>query len=72
MCEFPASLLLKQSRQAADIADASDDPAKITYAAGFIKAVQDLRLYHEDLTGCTCWYDAVRQLDAEQSRTEAS
>jgi len=61
MCEFPSALLLRLTHEAAALADASNDPAKITYAAGFIKAVSDLRLWHEDLTGCTCWYETIKQ-----------
>jgi hypothetical protein len=59
MCDFPAKVLLGLMHQVAKDLDASNNPAQLTYAAGYLKATGDLRLFHEDLTGCQCWYEAV-------------
>ncbi len=63
MCDFPAKELLGLMRKAVTDAEASNDSAKLTYAAGYVKATCDLRLYHEDLTGCQCWYEALNTAD---------
>lgn len=60
MCDFPAAMLYSQMRRVAHEADESHDPAKILYAAAYIKATNDLRLAHEDLTECQCWYEAIK------------
>lgn len=58
-CDFPARQLLEQARRITTETDPLGDPAKLTYACGFIKAIGDLHRYHEDLTGCQCWYEAL-------------
>lgn len=65
MCNFPSRQLLAEMHKAASLADKSDDPAMLTYACGFIKAAGDLRMAHEDLTGCGCWYEAVAEADRQ-------
>jgi hypothetical protein len=64
MCEFPSKALLKLSRHVAKQADASDDPGVLRSACEFIRTVQELRLLHEDLTQCQCWYEAVKEANA--------
>jgi len=62
MCTFPAKELLESLHDALSYAVDSNEPAKMTYAMGFIKAIDDVRMFHEDLTGCECWYQAIEEL----------
>ena len=58
MCDFPAVVLKEARRKAAEDADKSADETFVRSACGFILAVDRLRLAHEELTGCKCWYEA--------------
>ena len=58
-CEFPAAQLLKLRREASADADQSDDETFVRTACAFVLAVDRLRLAHEDLTFCKCWYEVV-------------
>jgi hypothetical protein len=60
MCGFPAAELIRMRRQVADRANESQDPAFVSNCAGFVKGVDDLRLAHEDVDGCRCWYEALK------------
>lgn len=62
-CYFPAIPLLGEMRRIAREADSSHDPAQIAYAACYVRATNDLRLAHEDITGCDCWYRAIEWMD---------
>jgi len=64
MCDFPAAELLRMRRQVAISADASNDTTFVRNAMQFAKGVDDVRLAHEDLTGCQCWYEAVKKASA--------
>jgi hypothetical protein len=68
MCEFQAEVLLKMKREAGRVADSARDQERATDAMRFCMQVDQLRLAHEDLTGCECWYAAV----ASESQTEAA
>jgi len=48
-------------REVSKMADASNSVEEVRNAAAFVKAVDDLRFAHEDLTGCGCWYAAVNE-----------
>jgi len=60
MCDFPAETLLRARRQICAQADNSRDPQVIQLAAQFVKGLDDMRLAHEELSGCGCWYSALR------------
>lgn len=60
MCEFPAATLLKMKREVCDAADRSTNDTDVIHAANFSICVDNLRLAHEEMTGCLCWFDAVR------------
>ena len=59
MCNFPASELVRLRRQVAEQADLSADPAFVENSAAFVLGVDRLRIAHEELTDCNCWYKAV-------------
>lgn len=63
-CNFPARELLRMRRQLARQADKSNDPVFVRNVMEFVKACDDLRLAHVELTDCGCWYDAVREAEA--------
>lgn len=65
-CSFPARILAAEMHRVAREADLSQDSVQIMYACAYVKATCDLRLAHEDLTGCQCWYEAVAQYDKEK------
>lgn len=62
MCDFPAKELIRMRRQVATQADKSADPAFVRKCCEFVKDTDELRLAHEDLTGCGCWYQAEKEL----------
>ena len=64
MCDFPSETLLKMRRDVAVSADMQTDPAAVRAAMEFVSAVDRLRLAHEDLTGCPCWYSQVNRAAA--------
>ena len=68
MCDFPSKALLASKRAATHKADVTDDPETVRNAAQFAMTVNQLRLLHEDLTDCRCWYEAV----AAESQAKAS
>ena len=55
--------LIQFQRQVCANADKTRDMARIRQAAEFVRATNALRLAHEDLTRCPCWYEAVAELD---------
>lgn len=63
MCNFPAKELLAERKRIAALADTSDDPGFVSRASQFVLATDQLRMFHEDVTGCCCWYQAVRDTD---------
>jgi len=70
MCTFPAKELHAEMRRIAQLADESHDAAQIAFACCFVKATNDLRLSHEDITGCNCWYEAVEAAKEKIDWTE--
>lgn len=60
MCTFPATELLAERRRIAALADTSDDPGFVDRAAKYVQATDQLRMLHEEVTLCPCWYSAVR------------
>lgn len=65
MCDFPSSQLLAEMRRVARAADDSRDQAQIGYAANYARLTGELRMAHEDVTGCQCWYEAVEHASRE-------
>ena len=63
MCNFPAKQLLAEQRRVCREADASHDIAQIRNAAAYVKANLNLRIMHEEMTGCECWLAARKELD---------
>ena len=61
MCKFPAATLLKMMRKVALDADRMNDPGAVNAAAQYVKATNDLRFAHEEVTGCPCWHQAVKE-----------
>lgn len=57
-CDFPAEQLKKMRRELAERADKSSDQGFVSNCCNFIMAVDRLRLAHEDVDGCQCWYAA--------------
>lgn len=55
-CSFPAKALLDMRRRAAEEADASTDQQKLIELCEYIKTIEQLRIQHEELSGCRCWY----------------
>ncbi len=62
MCEFPAKELIRMRRQVSASADKSNDPAFVHKCCEFVRGTDELRLAHEDLTGCGCWYAALKEI----------
>jgi hypothetical protein len=60
MCDFPAAQLLAYQRRLARECDTTDDPGLIRARMEAALHVQQLRLAHEDVDGCKCWYAAVK------------
>ena len=65
-CEFPAALLRAEKRKMARLADETNDPEQMQRCCQFCMRVDQLRLSHEEITGCGCWYKAY-----EMSRKDA-
>lgn len=65
MCQFPALALVREMRRVCALADLADDPKRIQDAAEYVRLTNMLRLHHEDLTDCHCWFHAVQQANAE-------
>lgn len=63
MCNFPAKELLRMRRQVASQADKSNDPHFVETAGRFLMGIDRLRMDHEELSGCGCWYEAVRNTE---------
>jgi hypothetical protein len=61
MCNFPARQLLEYAHEVVIETD-PDDKVKLIYACGFMKTMGDLARYHDDLTGCPCWDDALVEM----------
>jgi len=66
MCKFPAAELLRMRRQLSRKADESDDQTFVRKVAEFVKATDDLRLAHADLTECNCWQRAIHAEDVRE------
>jgi hypothetical protein len=62
-CNFPAVELLSMRRELVKQADASNDPMFVRNVAEFVKATDDLRLAHFELTDCCCWFEAAKVAD---------
>jgi hypothetical protein len=60
-CDLPARQLLEHISQLM-VKTNPDDPVKLIYASGVIKAIGDLASFHEDLTGCRCWDAALVEI----------
>ncbi len=61
MCDFPAKVLLKIRRDVAVSADRTQDMETIRSQAAFVMAVDQLRIAHEELTNCRCWYEEIER-----------
>lgn len=72
MCRFPAAELIRMRRQLAAQADRSNDAEFVRKVMAFVKAMDDLRIEHFELTDCLCWQEAVERLDVQASRFEVS
>lgn len=66
MCDFPAKQLIAEQRRICAEADKTDDPARVSDAADYVRLTNMLRLRHEDLTECRCWYSAVQEANSVQ------
>jgi hypothetical protein len=58
-CLLPSQTLVLIRRQAAKDADTAAKRERRAAFAKFVLLVERLRIVHEELTGCQCWYDAV-------------
>lgn len=67
-CPFPARQLLAVRREMARKADTSKDPAVKRLCSEMVLHIEQLRLAHYDLTGCDCWYEAIRQEAIRQTK----
>lgn len=61
MCDFPAKQLLEQRRRISERASHMQDDTLISACAEFVLRCDQLRLLHEQITECECWYDALRE-----------
>lgn len=59
-CEFPSAQLLEYRREIVRVADqlTSDSPELRDILASAL-AIDQLRILHEGITGCQCWYKAL-------------
>jgi hypothetical protein len=66
MCEFPAAELAAYSRRLAREADQIPEErvGDIRLRTQAVLAIQQLRLAHEDIDECLCWYRAIGQHEA--------
>lgn len=57
MCNFKAKDLLELRRYIVHAPIGSEAIAQI------VKIIDDVRLAHQEATGCMCWQDAIAELD---------
>lgn len=60
-CKFPAKQLAQYRAYA--LTCSKENP---TVAAEIVLRIDQLRLAHEDLDGCRCWYDAISKPVSEK------
>lgn len=60
-CDFPAGALLQERRAIAESAANSDDDQYVQNCAEFVLRCDQLRLLHQELTGCNCWQQALAE-----------
>lgn len=60
LCSFPAAQLLKYRRELSILAEGMDPESQQLHdAMGSCLAIDQLRILHEGITGCQCWYEAI-------------
>jgi hypothetical protein len=62
-CEFPSKQLHAERWKAIHIASSTRDHEVVDRAMKVVLAIDNLRLAHEDLTDCQCWYSAVKEAE---------
>lgn len=60
MCDFPSKELKAERRRIANLADEEVDHARVELCAQFLLRCDQLRLLHEEITGCPCWHKEAR------------
>jgi hypothetical protein len=60
-CTFHASRWLAVRREIAKLADESKDNSLIAECAKMCLAIENMRLDHEEVTLCKCWYMAIAE-----------
>jgi hypothetical protein len=59
-CDFPALTLVREMRRVAkEAGDGTASHALMLYSCAYVRATNQLRLAHEDMTQCECWYEAL-------------
>lgn len=61
LCDFPAAQLLIYRRNLAHRADTMVDGPELRDAMASCLAIDHLRILHEGITGCQCWYEAIAE-----------
>lgn len=66
-CTFPSKELVAESRRMGKLADSTNELQVSVNCAEFCQRVMQLRILHEEITGCGCWYRAVNEANAQES-----
>jgi hypothetical protein len=61
MCDFPARQLVRHAYKHAKVTN-NYSAQEFTYAYGLIKLAIETGKFHEDLTGCDCMQEALREV----------
>jgi hypothetical protein len=61
-CNFPSAALLAYKRQLAIECDRELDESNRRHRMTTVMAIETLRMMHEDIDGCQCWYEAVGEV----------
>jgi len=61
-CSFPAEQLLKYRRELVKTADRlPPESQELRDVMASALSIDHLRILHECITGCQCWYDAITE-----------
>lgn len=60
-CSFPAAQLLEYRRELSRLANhMHPDSCELRDAMASCLAIDNLRILHEGITDCQCWYEALK------------
>ena len=60
ICDFPSAELIVYRRRLVDAADRTVDPRRTREIMESVLKIDQLRILHEAIDGCGCWYEAAK------------